>query len=72
MLLVLEYVKELDSPCTCNLKKPMCEAIPSLPCLHLALLKLFFQDEFLKLLQGDHSYTLHLKKTYGHEMASHG
>ncbi len=40
----------------------MCEVIPSLPCFHLTFLKLFFWDDFLKLLQGDHSYALNSKK----------
>jgi hypothetical protein len=72
MVLHLEYENEIDSPCTCNKKNLMCEVVPSLSYLRLALLELFFWDDLFELLQWDHSYALNTKKTHGPEMASHG
>ncbi len=43
-------------------KDLLCETIPSLSCLGLALLKLFVCNDLFKLLQGYHSNTLDSKK----------
>jgi hypothetical protein len=40
----------------------MCETVPSLMCLSLTFLELFFMNDLLKLLEGDRSYILDPKK----------
>ncbi len=43
-------------------KNLLCEIVPCFFCFHLALFELFFWDDLLKLLQGDHSYASNPKK----------
>ncbi len=53
-------------------KDLLCEVVPSLSCLCLALLELLLWDDFFKLLQEDHSYALDAIFFCGIGIASHG